>query len=150
MKHPFDKVLKSRFGGLLKHGSHHPDGEACALEAATVARGNKWDDEPETAGLPDLRELNDGPWSSDEARTRALRPLVKALWTWMRWGEKRRGAWTSRVKLRFNRELGSELDDYEGIYYALQRVAWLARDDIDDADRILSLACKIMREEARR
>lgn len=159
MTHPFDKVLKSRFGGLLKHGSHSPDGEACALEAASVARGNSWSQNPRSAGLPDLRELNDGPWSSDEARTRAIRQLVKALWTWPRWGEKRRGDWTRRVVLRFNRELSCALDEDEGIYDAVDHVAWLARSEGAGgwdqwsraaADRILSLACKIMREEARR
>lgn len=161
MTHPFDKVLKSRFGGVLKHGSHNPDGEACALEAASVARGNGWDDAPGAAGLPDIRPLNDGPWSSDEGRTRAMVPLVKALWTWPRWGETRRREWRRRAVLRFNREIlrHTQLEADARIDVAVDVLRWAARGEGTtgwnqwsqaEADRHLSLACKIMREEARR
>jgi hypothetical protein len=104
-QHPFDRILTTRFGGLLRHGSHAEDGQACLLEAATVARKQKWSDSPDTAGLPDLRSLNDGPWSSDEARTVAMRPVAIALWDWPEWDEAKRKALTDAVTLRLIREV---------------------------------------------
>jgi hypothetical protein len=103
--HPYDKVLAARFGGILRNGKHDEDGEACALEAATVARKKKWSDSPDDAGLPDLRALNDGAWSSDAARTKALVPAIRALWDWPKWSEEQKRALTDRVTLRLIREV---------------------------------------------
>lgn len=198
MTHPFDKVLALRFNGLLKRGKHRPDGEACALEAASVARGNEWSDVPAAAGLPDIRPLNDAGWSSDEARTRAMRPLVKALWGWPEWSEKKRVAWARRVALRTVREVLPIALDAAGLRRDAQAcraartlrsaaaaanaaaapsgaaAAAYSADAAESAaaaraaaaaaayaraaayaspaaaDRVLRLACRIMREEAQR
>src|SRR6185295_1287806 len=107
--HPLDRVLAERFSGLLRNGKHDEDGLACALEAATVARKKKWSDAPESAGLPDLRPLNDGLWSSDRARTDALVPAMRAMWAWPKWNEKRRKALADRITLRLIREVLPEV-----------------------------------------
>jgi hypothetical protein len=57
-------VLAQCFGGVLHSGKHAPDGIACALEVASIARGLTWTDAPRRVGLPDLRPLNDARWSS--------------------------------------------------------------------------------------
>lgn len=105
MTHPYELIVAERFGGLLSHGEHDPDGAACALEAASIARGRPWSDDPDDVELPDLRPLNDGPWTSDEARTEAMVPLVVALWDWPTWAGDRHQAWLSRVASRTTREV---------------------------------------------
>lgn len=104
-QHPYLDVLNTRFAGVLAHGAHAPDGVACALEVASIARGKKWSDSPAVAGLPDLRPLNDGPWPSDRERTRALVPVVVALWDWSEWSPARRKAFAAAVAERTIREL---------------------------------------------
>lgn len=82
--------------GVLKQGAHEPQsGACCALEFANHVRGRRWSDEP--GALPDLRPLNDAPWSSDQARTEALLPVMAALWDWSVWSEDQRVAWSRRV-----------------------------------------------------
>jgi hypothetical protein len=106
----FRHVLQERFGGRLSAGCHRPDdGVACALEAAAVARGLPWTDNPSAVGLPDLRPLNDGPWSSDTARTEALVSVAEALWDWAEWTKAQRRAWCETVALRTVRELLPDL-----------------------------------------
>ena len=99
------EVIDARFGGVLRHGKHEEDGQACALEAVSVARGVKWTDAPRLVGMPDLRPINDGRWSSDEARTEALVPVLIALWDWPDWSDARRQAWAERIVLRTVREV---------------------------------------------
>jgi hypothetical protein len=103
--HPLTRTLETRFGGVLRTGSHDPDGQACALEAASVARGAKWSDEPEIAKLPDLRPINDARWESDAQRTEHLVPVILAFWNWPRWGEKRKRAIFARIVERTIREI---------------------------------------------
>jgi hypothetical protein len=104
-EHPFTETLSSRFGGVLRHGKHAEDGEACALEAASVARGRRWSDKPGLAGLPDLRPLNDARWPDDATRTEHMLPVVLALWDWAEWKPARRKAWAKRVAERTIREV---------------------------------------------
>ena len=82
-------VVDGRFGGVLKCGSHGEDGEACALEAASVARGVAWGDDPGLVQLPDLRAINDA-YVDDAARTAALVPVLEAVWGWPAWSPERR------------------------------------------------------------
>ena len=90
--------LDTRDDGVLKHGAHKPEGrEFCALEFESQVRGRRWSDAPLT--LPDLRPLNDGLWSSDAARTKALLPAMVALWEWVSWSPERRQQWASRVAI---------------------------------------------------
>ena len=103
--HPFTTVLRDRFGGVLTHGAHTPDGAACALEAVSVARGITWTDKPASTRMPDLRPLNDAPWPSDKARTIAMTPLVIALWDWADWTDDRRQRWAENVALHTIREI---------------------------------------------
>src|SRR5438552_3500245 len=80
--------------GLLRYGNHTPGVMMCALEFESVVRGREWSDRPLT--LPDLRPLNDGPWSSDKARTSGLLPVMVSLWDWSSWSEERIQQWTDR------------------------------------------------------
>ncbi|MGH7187179.1 MAG: hypothetical protein ACREIB_12995, partial [Pseudomonadota bacterium] len=91
----FPAFVAERFGGKLTEGAHSPDGAACLHEAWNVASGYGWDDDAH--GRPDLRGLNDVPWSSDEARTQALLPVAVALWDFERWSDDRKRAWARRV-----------------------------------------------------
>jgi hypothetical protein len=99
-EHPFVTTLQGHFGGGLGSGSHEPNGVGCALEVASVARGIEWTDDPDLVGLPDLRPLNDGPWSSDKARAEAIAPVIVALWDWADWPDDRRQAWAGVVAER--------------------------------------------------
>ena len=86
--HLFEQIVRERFGGRLAWGAHEADSVACALEAAHAAMGDPWSDRPDR--WPDIRPLNDGPWSSDTARTEALVPLLIAYWDWAEWSVARR------------------------------------------------------------
>ena len=103
--HVFETVVRDRFGGLLRSGSHRPDGLACVLEAVAAARGLPWTDSPVEVGLPDLRPLNDARWSSDAVRTAALVPVVVALWKYSGWTKHQRTTWICRVVERTIREV---------------------------------------------
>jgi|SRR3990167_624568 len=90
--------------GVLSAGQHtKADGKACVLEAAHAAIGDPWSDTP--SRWPDLRPLNDGPWSSDQARTEALVPVLEALWDWEKWPHYKRTLWVKEVILQTVREL---------------------------------------------
>ena len=95
--HPFEQVLHGQYGGVIR--VEEKEGAACALEAASVARGRPFSDKPSDAGLPDLSPLSDGNciWPDDQTRTEHLVPVVKALWTWPRWSNRQRSAWKQRV-----------------------------------------------------
>ena len=67
----------------LSHGSHRsPEDGLCLVEAAAYLAGAPHSDHPRCV-CPVLaafgRALNDGPWSTNEARTDALGPLVALL-----------------------------------------------------------------------
>ncbi len=100
------EIVATRFGGKLKSGQHEEDGEACVLEACSVARGVKWTDNPQTVGLPDLRGINDSRhWPSEEARAEFLIPVAEALWDWALWSRERKAAVLARVAERSIREV---------------------------------------------
>ena len=103
--HVYSRTVKTRFGGVLRSGSHDPDGRACALEAASVARGIDWTDDSRKLRLPNLLELNDARWPSDQARTVAMVPLVESLWNWGRWSDARKRGWLRRNFIRIVREV---------------------------------------------
>ena len=99
--------LDTRDDGVLKHGKHLPGHDFCALEFESQVRGRKWSDSPIT--LPDIRPLNDARWSSAQARTTALLPVMVALWDWTMWSRERQIAWASRVAIRTVQEIVSTL-----------------------------------------
>src|SRR6266853_4591833 len=66
------RELDTRDDGILRHGSHEPGREFCALEFVSQVEGLPWTDSPSMVGMPDLRPLNDAHWSSNKARTEAL------------------------------------------------------------------------------
>lgn len=99
--------LDTRDDGVLKHGKHKPGREFCALEFESQVRKREWSDTPLT--LPDLRPLNDGLWSSNAARTKALLPVMVALWEWASWSPKRRQQWASRVAILTIQRIIAEL-----------------------------------------
>ena len=103
--HPFEQVLQEQFGGVIR--VEEQDGAACALEAASVARGREFSDDPKVAGLPTLWPLSDGYciWPDDRTRTKHIVPVVKALWGWPQWSRKQKAAWKRRVAERTVREI---------------------------------------------
>lgn len=85
--------------GVLMHGSHSQfRREFCVLEFDNFLRGREWSDTPRT--LPDLRQINDGPWKSDEARTDALLPVMSTLWNWSNWSRPRKKKFIERLAIR--------------------------------------------------
>lgn len=106
--HPFDRVLYQQFDGVIRAGEHDDhEGAACALEAASIARGRGLSDKPGDAGLPTLWPLSDGLciWPDDQTRTKHVVPLIKALWGWPQWSKRRRAAWKRRVIQRTIQEI---------------------------------------------
>jgi len=99
----FPEFVAERFGGVLYRGAHLPNGKACLHEALNVYQGKDWSDD--TGGTLDLRQLNDGPWSSDEARTTHMLPLGAIVLAWPTWSPKRRREWTQRVAEGVIREI---------------------------------------------
>lgn len=106
--HPYEQLLHKRFGGIIKAGEHDvQDGAACALEAASMARGHGLSNDSGDAGLPTLWPISDGLciWPDDQTRTQHIVPLVKALWGWPQWSEEQQGAWKRRVIRRTIQEI---------------------------------------------
>ncbi len=101
------RLLSEHDDGILRHGAHEEGREFCALEFESRVRGRAWSDAPIT--LPDLRPLNDARWSSDEARTAALLPVMAALWEWTSWSAERRQAWVGRVVIATVNKIIAEL-----------------------------------------
>lgn len=97
-------VLDARFGGLLKRGRHIPDGSVCALELESVVRGCRWTDSPSEINTLDKRRLNDR-FTSDQARTVAMLPMMVALWDWTAWSVEQQAEWTQRIARRTIREI---------------------------------------------
>src|SRR6267142_5151809 len=102
------QLLDKMDDGILRSGSHKAGGrEFCALEFESQVRQRTWSDAPIT--LPDLRPINDACWSSNEARTAALLPVMSALWDWSIWPEKKRRKWAETVTIRTVQEIISNL-----------------------------------------
>jgi hypothetical protein len=99
--------LQELDNGVLYHGGHKAGThEFCALEFARAVRRLSHSDQP--THLPDLRPLNDGPWSSDEARTEALLPVMAALWDWQAWSPARQRGWAKQVVIETVRQVIGE------------------------------------------
>ena len=99
------QILDDWFGGVITFGGHPPGGQCCALELASVARGRRWSSNPEYVGIPEIHKLNDAFWSSNEARTIALLPVLEDLWDWPSWTQSEKYSWVSRVGNRTIREI---------------------------------------------
>ena len=108
-KQPFGDYVAARFGGLLSGGLHPPGEDACALEAVSQWRGLVWTDDPRHVGLPDIRSLNDGLWTSDAKRTQAMIPLVEALSGYREWTRARKTAFRKRIGLETVRQILADL-----------------------------------------
>ena len=105
----FDKVeqlLQSRFGGRIRKGSHTEDGAGCLIEIANAAIGAAWSDDPTL--WPDFRSINDA-FSSDEARTRHLWPVLRAYWHWSEWSTERQRQIIERVVILTVQRIIAEL-----------------------------------------
>ena len=106
----YDKVV-------LSHGRHNADGGLyraleCVSPARSIKRKNNGTEEGAlemTRGMPDIRLLNDGPWPSDSARTKAMLPLIAALSDWANWGIKRKCRWAEIVAIETVKQLISAL-----------------------------------------
>ena len=101
-------LLKRRFSGLLKSGSHDENGECCVLELASVAMGIPWTDSPESTRTWDLRSLND-IGVSDEIRALHLVPVLAAYAGSMDWPRERQIEVSSKLAIGTVRELISRL-----------------------------------------
>lgn len=97
-------AVVERYGGLTA-GAHNDQSECCILEAVSVCDGVDWTDDPVVLDRPDVRPLNDAPWSSDEARTAGMLRLAPLIAAWPTWSEERRQAYVDRVVCRTIREV---------------------------------------------
>lgn len=141
-KTPLRAVIDARFGGVLTKGQHEPDGQACALEAAHAAVGDPWSDNP--GRWPDIRPLNDGPWSSDEARTKHMIPLMEAFWDWGDWPEARRIAVVTEIVIETVRTIIAELPGLpDGV-----RAACRSASTLEEAERMALAAAAALAAEA--
>lgn len=100
----FEEFVRSRFA-VLSRGKHTNKGGACVLEAVSAWRGVDWTDSPDMLDLPDLRPLNDAPWSDDVARTEAMIRLFESVRDWAEWSGERRLRFAERVITRTAREV---------------------------------------------
>ena len=97
-----EAVIESH-GGVLKAGKHSIEsGECCINEARALCLGLPFTDNPEAVGLPDIRSLNDGPWSNDRVRTDAMVRVATALDGWEGWGREQKTRWADRKSTRLN------------------------------------------------
>ena len=71
------ELLAERFGGLLRGGSHRPDGEVCAIELRAAALGLPWTDDPRRTRDFDYRAINDIV-VPDALRTEWMLPVILA------------------------------------------------------------------------
>jgi len=153
-------ILDERFNGVLYSGTHRPDGKCCLLEFASQAKGIRWTDSPVETGYPDLRPLNDAPWSSDEVRTEAMLPLLVSLAWWADADEARRKRFTDAVAFRTIREVlpialraaGLELPAVrcESAKDLAEAADAAAAAYAAAADKVLTLTCLIWHEEGLR
>ena len=161
------KFLKDYDKGVLTRGSHvDTDREFCAVECVWKIRELRKEipqiddvfdlsDNPGEAGLPDLRELNDGPWASDKARTEAMVPLLAALSTWDSWSldqhttfyDKALTALRKRFKKKFyggcHGRARRGRDAYHEMFHDITRIAERG------TTRVLKDACAILTTAAR-
>jgi hypothetical protein len=107
--HILERVIADEFGGKITSGQHKPGPAACILEAAHFAMGDKWSDSADH--WPDIRPLNDGPWSSDEQRTKHLLPVMVAFWDWDDWPTARQRAVITQINLDTVRQIVANLPD---------------------------------------
>ena len=108
-EHIFVQTVRERFGGRLARGTHEADSVACPLEAAHAAVGDPWSDRPDK--WPDIRPLADAPWSSDQARTEAMVPVLVAYWDWAAWTPARQQAVMAQVVIETVRQLIAQLPE---------------------------------------
>ena len=101
-----DAILRSRFGGYIRKGSHSEDGKGCLIEIANAAIGAAWSDHPTL--WPDLRVLNDA-FTSDTERTRVLWPVLRAYWHWSEWSTERQRQIIERVVILTVQRIIAEL-----------------------------------------
>jgi len=105
----FRDLLHSRFNGLLLRGKHKRNSQACTLELAHAAVGDAWSDTPDK--WPDLRALNDAPWSNDLARTAGLVPVMEAYWEWDAWPRTRQVETITRLAILTVQRIIADLPD---------------------------------------
>lgn len=134
-------VLKSRFGGLLKAGSHQENGQCCALELLSVCKGIPWTDSPEKVGSWDLRCLNDIE-VSDEVRAKHLAPVIALYSDSMEWSVARQKEVATKLAILTVNNLIAELPDIaEEIRIKCREAKDLdAASDASDAARSASYA----------
>jgi hypothetical protein len=101
-------LLKRRFSGLLRSGSHSENGECCVLELASVAMGIPWTDSPEGTRTWDLRSLNDIAIPGD-VRALHLVPVLAKYAGSMDWPKERQIEVASKLAIGTVREIVSRL-----------------------------------------
>ncbi len=133
--------LATRDDGILRHGKHPEGREFCGIEFARDVRGLPWGDTPDV--LPDLRPLNDGPWSSDRARTAAVLPVIATLWNWSAWDPARRHRWATAVAIETVRQIIAELPSLPDPIRTQCQGADTLESARAAADQVLQRACAI-------
>ena len=99
--------------GVLKYGSHKAgDREFCALEFRSVMQGIHFTDAPNKVGMPDLRRLNDAfgnGHEADQVRTKAMLPVLAALWDWQDWSKPRRTRFAQLLAVMIVNQITADL-----------------------------------------
>lgn len=101
-------LLGGRFGGVLRAGRHDEDGECCAIELLSAARGLPWTDAPGAVGAWDLRPLNDAD-VPDAVRTECILPVLAAYADARGWPPDRQIAVASRLAILTVRRIVADL-----------------------------------------
>jgi hypothetical protein len=100
-----ETILETYFARGLSEGVGHEDGQVCIETAITLAIGETLSDRPICVSLVDQEfwiRINDGLWSSPEARAVALRP---AVFPQLGTAGRDRSAWARAVMLGVIREV---------------------------------------------
>lgn len=103
------EYVNQRFGGLLKPGSHEPNGNACGLEALSQFKGIEWTDNPEKVQCFDIRAINDAPWSSNNQRTNSMLPLLEVIDESLNWSNYKKQIFIEYLFIETIRQVFTEL-----------------------------------------
>lgn len=103
-----ESLLETRFGGVIRCGSHKEDGECCILELAAAAQGLPWTDDPEKVRCWDIRAINDA-YADGARRTKAMLRLYAAYAGSMDWPTDRQQAVASRIAILTMNRIIAEL-----------------------------------------
>ena len=104
------RTLDTLDAGVLKTGAHtDEDGAFCVLEVVNKTRRPNDACTDARFGLPDIRPLNDAPWSSDVARTGPMLAVAAALSDFPQWSAQRQQRFAEHLTIAIVRQIIADL-----------------------------------------